>query len=115
MNRLLHAFRTQYDPNQDVLKAKDKALRQKPGQTITALFRELRDLACNAYPVEAVRNEIFPTTFIAGLSNTIVQWEVRKTKPEDADAALQAAVETHPFPETDGLKLQNSGVNNIIT
>ena len=115
MNRLLHAFRAQYAPNQDVLKAKVKALRQQPGQTIPAFFRELRDLARNAYPVEAVRNEILLTTFIAGLSNPTVRWEVRKAKPADADAALQAAVETHSFLEIDGLKIQTSGVNNIST
>ena len=75
----------------------------------------MRDLARNAYLVEAVRNEILLTTFIAGLSNPTVRWEVRKTKPADADAALQAAVETHSFLEIDGLKLQTSGVNNIST
>ena len=115
IHRLFHAFRAQYAPNQDVLKAKVEALRQQPGQTIPAFFRELRDLARNAYPVEAVRNEILLTTFIAGLSNPTVRWEVRKAKPPDADAALQAAVETHSFLEIDGLKLQTSGVNNIST
>ena len=79
------------------------------------MFRELRHLARNAYPVEAVRNEILLTTFIAGLSNPTVRWEVREAKPVDADAALQAAVETHSFLEINGLKLQTSGVNNINT
>ena len=60
-------FRTQYAPNQDVLKAKAKDLCQQPGQTIFAFLRELRYLARRAYPVEAVRNEILLTTFIAGL------------------------------------------------
>ena len=115
MNRLIHAFRTQYAPNQDVFKAKVKALRQQAVQTIPAFFRELRDLTRNAYPVEAVRNEILLTTFIAGVSNPTVRWEFRKTKPADADAALQAAVETHSFFETDGFKLQTSGVDNIST
>ena len=115
IHRPFHAFRTQYAPNQDVLKAKVKALRQQPGQTIPAFFRELRDLARNAYPVEAVRNEILLTTFVAGLSNPTVGWEVRKAKPADADAALQAAVETRSFPEIDGLKSPTSGVNNIST
>ena len=73
IHRLFHAFRAQYAPNQYVLKAKVKALRQQPGQTIPAFFRELRDLARNAYPVEAVRNEILLTPFIAGLSNPTVR------------------------------------------
>ena len=74
IHRLFHAFRAQYALKQDVLKAKVKAFRQQPGQTIPAFFRELRDLARNAYPVEAVRYEILLTTFIAGLSNPTVLW-----------------------------------------
>ena len=58
---------------------------------------------------------ILLTTFFAGLSNPTVRWEVRKAKPANADAALQAAVETHSFLEIDGLKLQISGVNNMST
>ena len=38
MTRLLCAFRTQYAPNQDVLKAKVRALRQQRGQTIPPFF-----------------------------------------------------------------------------
>ena len=76
-------------------------------------FRELRDLARIAYPVEAVRNENQLTTFVACLSCPTVRWEVRKAKPADADAAVQPAVETHNFPEIDGLKIQTSGVNKI--
>ena len=49
------------------------------------------------------------------MSNPTVRWEVHKAKPADADAALQAAVETRSFLEIDGLKLQTSGVNNIST
>ena len=73
----------------------------------------MRDLARNAYPVEAVRKEILPNTFIAGSSNPTVRWEIRKAKPADADAALRAAVETHSFLEIDELILQTSVVNNI--
>ena len=47
--------------------------------------------------------------------NPSVHWEVRKTKPEDADDAVQAAVETHSFPEIDGLNLQTSALNNMST
>ena len=75
----------------------------------------MQDLARNAYPVEAVRNEILLTTFFAGLSNPTVRWEVRKVKPADADAALQAAKEIHSFLGMDGVKLQTSGVNNVST
>ena len=105
MNRLRHAFWTQYAPNQDDLKAKDKALRQQPGQSIRAFFRDLWDSAPIAYLVEAARNEILLTIFIPYLSNPTVRWEVRKAKAADADIELQAAVETHSFFEIDGLKL----------
>ena len=74
-------------------------------------FRELRDLARNAYPVEDFRNEILLTTFITGLSNASVRWEVRKGKPADDDAALP--VETHSYPEINVSKLQTSGITNI--
>ena len=40
MNQYLHASRTQYAPNQDVVKAKVKALRHQPGQPITAFFEK---------------------------------------------------------------------------
>ena len=115
MNRLLHSFRTQYAPNQDVLKAKLKALHQQPGQTIPAFLRELRGLARNAYPFETVRKEILLTIFIAGLSNSTVRWEVREAKAADADAAVQAVVENHSSPAVDGLKLQTFCVNNFST
>ena len=75
----------------------------------------MRDLARNAYPVEAVGNETLLTTFTAGLSNPNVRWEVRKATPADADAALQAAVKSHCFLEIDGSNLQTSGVNNICS
>ena len=115
IHRLFHAFRAQYAPNQDVLKAKVKAVRQQPGQTIPAFFQDLRDLARNAYPVGAVRKKFLLTTFNAGLSNPTVRWEVRKAKTAYAHAALQAAVETHSFLEIDGLKIQTSGVDNVST
>ena len=38
MNRLLHAFRFQYAPYEDVLEAKVRTLRQQPGQTIPAFL-----------------------------------------------------------------------------
>ena len=42
IHRLFHAFRTQYAPNQDVLKGKVKALRQQPGQTIPVFFEKCK-------------------------------------------------------------------------
>ena len=112
MSRLLHAFRTQYPPNQDVLKAKVEALRRQPGQTNRAFFQELKNLARNSHLVAAVRCEILLTTFIDSLAVPTFRLEVRKAKPADADAALQAALKSASFHEIDSLKLQTSGVNN---
>ena len=39
MNRPLHTFRVQYALEQDVIKAKVKALREQPGQTIPAFLK----------------------------------------------------------------------------
>ena len=113
MNRLLHAFRTQYAPNQDVLKVKVETLRQKPGQTIPAFFREVQGVARNAHPIKTVPNQILLTTFVAAFSNPTVRWEVRKAKLEDTGAALQAVVELHSSLEINGFKLETSGVNKI--
>ena len=115
MNRLLHAFRTQYAPIQNVFKAEVKALRQQPGQTIRSFFRELRGWARKAYLVEVVRNEILITIFFAVLFNPTVGSEVRNAKPADADAALQAALKTCSLREIDGSKMQTSGANNSST
>ena len=79
------------------------------------LFWELWDLARNDYPVEVVRNEILLTTFNVGFSNPALQWELRKPKPADSNAAPQAAMETHSFLEIDGFKLQTSDVNKSNT
>ena len=60
---LTRLFRRQYKPNEDVLKAQVKAIRQQPGQDVSTFYRTLRDLAGKAYQVEAVRNEINPNHF----------------------------------------------------
>ena len=72
-------------------------------------------LARKVNPVEAVRSEVLLTAFIAGLCNPTFQRDFCKAKPADADAGLQAAVETYSSLGTDGLKMQTSGVNNIST
>ena len=81
----------------------------------TPFFSVAARFSPQCLPVEAVRNETLLTFFIAGLSNPTVRWETRKMKSRSADAALQAAVESHYFLEIDSLKLQNSGVNSIST
>ena len=81
-DELKRIFRQQYKRNGDVLKAQVKSLRQLPGQDVSAFYRTLRDLAGKAYTDDAVRNELLLTTFIEGLANSVVRWEVRKAKQQ---------------------------------
>ena len=94
LNRL---FPQQYKPNADVLKAQVKSLHQLPGQDVAAFYRTLRDLAGKAFTDDAVRNELLLTTFIEGLANSVVQWEVRKAKPSVAQDALSLALEMQSY------------------
>ena len=56
-------------------------------------YRTLRDLPGKAYTNDAVRNELLLTTFIEGLANSVVRWEVRKAKPTMVEDALSFALE----------------------
>ena len=94
------------------VEANVKILPQQLSQTISVFFRELRVFARNAYLVEAVRNEIQLTT-PCGDVQSVVRSRVRRSKLADEDAALQAAVKLQSFHETDGLRVQTSGVKNI--
>ncbi len=98
-NQLVAAFRTQYGQNSEILKAKLKAAKQQPSQPLSAFLCEIRGLARQAYADPTVRDQLVLTTFIEGLSNPTLRWEVRKAKPTTADAALQHAVELQAFME----------------
>ena len=74
MNLMPRAVRSQYAPNQEVLKAEVKALCQKPGQSMRGFPRELREIARNAYVVEVVCNETLSTTLIAAMSNPLYRF-----------------------------------------
>ena len=92
-DELKRLFRQQYKHNADVLKAQVKSLRQLPGQDVSDFYRTLRDLAGKTYTSDAVRNELLLTTFIEGLANSVVRWEVRKAKPTVVEDALSLALE----------------------
>lgn len=115
-DELKRLFRQQYRPNADVLKAQVKSLRQLPGQDVSSFYRSLRDLAGKAYADVAVRNEIIQTTFVEGLANSVVRWEVRKAKPASVEDAVSLAVEMQSYLNIHGQQPENvppSTVNNI--
>ena len=99
-NLLVDAFRQNYTTNVDILKARLKAARQQPNQDISAFLCDLRTLArgaCRAFP--HLVEQIVLTSFIEGLSDATLRWELRKSKPATADDALALAMELNSFLE----------------
>ena len=74
-----------------------KSLRQLTSQDVSAFYRTLRDFAGKAYTDDAVRNQHLLTTFIEGLANSVVRWEVRKAKPTVVEDALTSALELQSY------------------
>ena len=101
-DQLVAAFRTTYTTNVEVLKAKLKAARQQPNQTIAAFLCDVRTLARRVYRGQPLIEEhMVLTSFIKGLHDAQLKWEFRKSKPASPDAALALAVELHAFMEMD--------------
>ena len=92
-----------------------KSLRQLPGQDVSAFYRTLRDLAGKAYSDDAVRNELLLTTFIEGLANSVVRWEVRKAKPTVVEDALSLALQMQSYLNLHGQQPDTpaASVNNL--
>ena len=115
-DELKRLFRQQNKPNTDVLQAQVKSLRQLPGQDVSAFYRTLRDLAGKAYTDDAVRNELLLTTFIEGLANSVVRWEVRKAKPTVVEDALSLAPEMQSYLNLHGQQPDTPAASvNILT
>ena len=99
-DQLVAAFRTTYTTNVEVLKAKLKAARQQPNQTIAAFLCDVRTLARRIYRGQPlIEEQMVLTSFIEGLHDAQLRWELRKSKPASPDAALALAVELHAFME----------------
>ena len=60
-------------------------------------IRTLARRACRAFP--HLVDQIVLTSFIEGLSDATLRWEVRKSKPPSADDALALAMELNFFLE----------------
>ena len=98
-NLLVDAFRQNYTTNVDILKARLKAGRQ-PNQDISAFLCDIRTLARRAYRAfPHLVEQIVLTSFIEGLSDATLRWELRKSKPATADDALALAMELNSFLE----------------
>ena len=95
---MLVAFRQHYTTNLDILKARMKAARQQPNQIISGFLCDIRILTCRA-------NRAFPhlieqivlTSFIEGLTDSSLRWELRKSKPATANDALALAMGLNSF------------------
>ena len=100
---LVEAFRQNYTTNVEILKARLKAVRQQPGQDIATFLCDIRTLARRAYRDHPrLLEQIVVTSFIEGLKNSTLRWELRKLKPENADHALTKALELQAYLELEG-------------
>ena len=116
-DQLVAAFRTTYTTNVEVLKAKLKAARQQPNQTIAAFLCDIRTLARRVYRGQPlIEEQMVLTSFIEGLHDSQLRWELRKSKPASPDAALALAVELHTFMEMDSsLRSGSQAAVNMVS
>ena len=76
---LVDAFRQNYTTNVDILKARLKAARQQPNQDIASFLCDVRTLARRAYRAfPHLVEQIVLTSFIEGLSDSTLRWELKK-------------------------------------
>ena len=100
---LVEAFRQNYTTNVEILKTRLMAARQQPGQDIAAFLCDIRTLARSAYRDHPhLLEQIVVTSFIEGLNNSTLRWELRKLKPENTDHALTKALELQAYLELEG-------------
>ena len=116
-DQLVAAFRTTYTTNVEVLKAKLKAARQQPNQTIAAFLCDVRTLARRVYRGQPlIEEQMVLTSFIEGLHDAQLRWELRKSKPASPDAALALAVELNAFMEMDpSLRSGSQATVNMVS
>ena len=116
-DQLVAAFRTTYTTNVEVLKAKLKAARQQPNKTIAAFLCDVRTPARRVYRGQPlIEEQMVLTSFIEGLHNARLRWELRKSKPASPDAALALAVELHAFMEKDpSLRSGSQATVNMVS
>ena len=116
-DQLVAAFRTTYTTNVEVLKAKLKAARQQPNQTIAAFLCDIRKLARRVYRGQPlIEEQMVLTSFIEGLHDSQLRCELPTSKPASPDAALALAVELHAFMELDhSLRSGSQATVNMVS
>ena len=102
-DQLVAVFRTTYTSNVEVLKTNLKTARQQPNQTIAPFLCNVKTLARRVYRGQPplIGEQMVLTSFIEGLHDAQLRWELRKSKPASPGAALALAVELHVFMEMD--------------
>ena len=110
---LVEAFRQNYTTNVDILKARLKAAKQQPGQDIATFLCDVRTLDRRAYRdhPDLIEQTVL-TSFIEGLSNSTLRWELRKARPYSADTSLTLAIQLNSYLELEGI---NSGSSTNTT
>ena len=115
-NDLVEAFRQNYTTSVDILKARLKAAKQQPGQDIATFLCDVRTLARRAYRFHPeIMEETVLTSFIEGLSNATLRWELRKSRPRSADEALTLALQLNSFLELEGINTNSSTANSLAS
>ena len=117
---LVMALLQKYTTNVEILKARLKAARQHPGQDIATFLCDIRTLPRRAYRDHPhLLQQIVVTSFIEGLNNSTLRWELRKLKSENADHALTKALELQVYLELEGrnpigtASSSSAGVNHM--
>ena len=117
---LVEAFRQNYTTNVEILKARLNAARQQHGQNLATFLCDIRTLARRAYrDYPHLLEQIVVTSFIEGLNNSTLRWELRKLKPENADHALTKTLELQAYLELEGrnpigtASSSSAGVNHM--
>ena len=116
-DQLVAAFRNTYTTNVEVLKAKLKAARPQPNQTIVAFLWNVQTPARRVYGGQPlIKEQMVLTNFIEVLHDAQLRWELRKSKPASPDAALALAVELHAFMEMDpSLRSGSQATVNMVS
>ena len=99
----MKAFRQNYKTNVEILKARLKAAREQTGKDIATFLCDICTLARRAYRDHPhLLEQIVVTSFIEGLNNSTLRWELRKLKPENADHVLTTALDLQACLELEG-------------
>ena len=86
-DQLVAALRTTYTTKVEVLKAKLKAARPQPNQTIATFFCDIGLLARRVYRGQhLIEEQMVLTSFIEGVHDAQLRWELRKNRLASPEA-----------------------------